>query len=76
MIKLGLTAAEMDNSRITMYLAKRLIKSKTFWCQSLLFRDNHSNFFLFHLIDVKSVKWLRDKIEKNKISGIFDINLI
>ncbi len=40
------------------------------------FKDNHSNFFLFHIIDVKSVKWLRHKIEKNKISGIFDINLI
>jgi recombination protein RecA len=36
----------------------------------------HSNFFLFHLVDVKSVKWLRHKIEVIKISGIFEDTLI
>lgn len=24
-----------------------------------LFNGNHSNFFPFHLVDVKSIKWLR-----------------
>ncbi len=43
-----------------------VIENKTF----------HSNYSLFHIVDAKSVKWLRHKIEKNKISGIFDNNLI
>lgn len=54
-----------------------LLKSRKFIFKTYLnfLKSFHSNFFLFHIVDAKSVKWLRHKIEKNKISGIFDNNL-
>ncbi|WP_299363880.1 hypothetical protein [Winogradskyella sp.] len=68
----GVSAADVNNNHITLHVADNFILKSRYGFQ--LFKNIHSNFFLFHILDVKIVKGLRYEIEKNKISGIFGVH--